>query len=297
MTKLIKDGDFATPYGGGTYTRYFLGQSFGPWKVAKGSIDLIGGTWQSPTPGGGSVDLDGTNPGAISQKLKLTAGNYRLTFDLSGNPDGSPATKTVEVTVGTADQIFTYTIGGNSHANMNYSPESLNFTTTGVTTVSFSSLDSSSSAYGPVIANIALTHVDEIPNGETLVFGSPVSTNETVSFLGSGTLELDDAPAFRGSVLGFGAGDTIDLGDINFAPLRARGVTAPDLEVSFTDNSTNTGGALKVSDGANDARIALIGQFAANFAESPAPGYAGFVLADDGKGHTAVTYIATPPSS
>src|SRR5271165_2494437 len=74
---LVMDGDFGSPSGGSRYVTYHNGASIGPWLVGMppqdvhvtGSVDLVGGYWQAPTAGGGSVDLDGNNPGTISQTL------------------------------------------------------------------------------------------------------------------------------------------------------------------------------------------------------------------------------------
>jgi len=174
-TNLVSDGDFSNPYGG-VYTTYFsngsgAGASFGPWTVTSGSVDLIGTYWQSPSgPGGGSVDLDGDAPGAISQSLSLSAGSYVLTFDLSGNPDGQPTTKTVDVTVGSASQSYTYTIGTNTHANMQYTVETLDFTATGPTTLTFASQDSNS-PYGPAIGAVDVTAVPEASTWALMLVG------------------------------------------------------------------------------------------------------------------------------
>jgi choice-of-anchor C domain-containing protein len=168
-TNLVSDGDFSSPYGGPGFTTYFNGQSFGPWNVqavggySNGGVDLIGGYWQAPNsvPGTDSVDLDGDNPGLIFQTVSWTAGDtYKLSFDLSGNPDGGPSTKTVLVEVGNAFNIYTYTIGSNTHSNMMYSPETLTFKASGTPDVLFESLDSNS-PYGPVIGNVSLTAVPE----------------------------------------------------------------------------------------------------------------------------------------
>jgi choice-of-anchor C domain-containing protein len=158
----VGDGDFSLPWGGGTFTTYAGGSTIGPWSVIGGSVDLIGGYWQSPTPGGGSVDLDGLHPGGVSQWLDLTAGSYRLSFYLSGNPDGGYPTKTVDVSIGAIeDPLFTYTTGANSHTDMNYVWETLSFTTGGPTTLTFASEDAFSSPYGPVIGGVAVTAVPE----------------------------------------------------------------------------------------------------------------------------------------
>lgn len=167
---LIPDGDFSAPYGGGGFTTEFT--SFGPWTVTSGSVDLIGGYWQAPggVPNTGSVDLDGDSPGGISQTFALAPGSYDLTFDLSGNPDGSPATKTVDVSVNSASGVYQYTIGLNSHSNMLYLPESLAFTTTGSTTVSFTSVDVGT-PYGPVVGDISVTSVPEPASWALMLVG------------------------------------------------------------------------------------------------------------------------------
>ena len=81
---LVTDGDFSSPSGGPTFTTYAAGSSFDGWSVTSGSVDLIGGYWQAPTPGGGSVDLDGNAPGAISQSIATGTGEYTLWLPFDG---------------------------------------------------------------------------------------------------------------------------------------------------------------------------------------------------------------------
>jgi choice-of-anchor C domain-containing protein len=176
-TNLVVDGDFNSPWGG-VYTTYYAGSSFGPWNVTSGSVDLIGSYWQSPTAGGGSVDMDGNSPGAIDQTLNLTAGTYVLTFDLSGNPDGAPVTKTLDVSVGSASEVFTYTLGPDNHENnMLYTPESLIFTATGPTTLTFASGDVDS-PYGAAIGGVSVTAVPEPAAWSLMIAG--------LGFIGAG---------------------------------------------------------------------------------------------------------------
>jgi choice-of-anchor C domain-containing protein len=158
---VVLDGDFNNT--NPTYVDYKKGQSFGPWDVTKGTVDLVGGLWQSPSgpnvkQGGdnGSVDLDGISPGGISQALSgLVSGkSYTLTFDLSGNP--SPGTKTVDVSVGSGSQDFSFTSSTNTHNNMMYVEESLTFVAGSSNTLSFVSLDPSPSSQGPVIGDVSI---------------------------------------------------------------------------------------------------------------------------------------------
>jgi choice-of-anchor C domain-containing protein len=179
---LISDGDFnnSNP----SFQTIGAPSSFGPWTVTNGSVDLIGGYWQSPSgpnfPSGtnGSVDLDGNSPGAISQTLSLAAGSYELSFYLSGNPDGPPPTKQVGVSVGNQnDVVFAYTIGGNTHSNMNYELETLFFTVSGPTALTFASLDTyvvpgyGPTPYGPVIGGVDVSATPLPSTWSMLVIG------------------------------------------------------------------------------------------------------------------------------
>jgi uncharacterized protein DUF642 len=133
-----------------------------PWLVTGASVDLIGAFWQSPTgpsPTNGSVDLDGDAPGGVEQTIfGLTSGKtYTLSFSLSGNPDGAPATKSVDVSIGSVlDDNFTYTIGTNTHANMMYVLETVTFTAGASNTLSFASQDVGT-PFGPVIGGVSIS--------------------------------------------------------------------------------------------------------------------------------------------
>lgn len=152
---LVADGNFDSPSGGVNFTTYGNGASFGPWNVTGASVDLIGGYWQAPA-GAGSVDLDGDAPGGINQALILTSGKtYDLSFYLSGNPDGSPTTKSVTVSIGSLDETFTYTLAGNTHSNMMYQLETAQFVAGSTNTLAFTSNDFGS-PYGPVIGGVTV---------------------------------------------------------------------------------------------------------------------------------------------
>jgi choice-of-anchor C domain-containing protein len=155
----VQNGEFNNPWGGGSYTPYGTGGNFGGWNVDSGSVDLIGGYWQSATVGGGSVDLDGDSPGAISQSLTTGTGTYKLTFSLSANPDNGLSTKSVRVSVADIVQDFSYTLtGANNHGNMNYSVHSIVFNAVGAVSLAFASL-SNSGPYGPVISGVSVSAV------------------------------------------------------------------------------------------------------------------------------------------
>jgi hypothetical protein len=178
---LVVDGNFDNPSGGGGFVTYGPGQvagsDFGPWHVNSGSVDLIGGYWQSPSgPSGGSVDLDGNfQAGSISQTFNVpTAGLYNLSFALAGNPDGGTGLKTVLVTLATSSNTYFFTVtNADTHNNMGYVQEVLpNIFLGGPTAkLTFASQDAATSAFGPVIGEVNVSGVPEPSTWAMLIIG------------------------------------------------------------------------------------------------------------------------------
>jgi choice-of-anchor C domain-containing protein len=141
------------------------------WTVVSGSIDWIGDYWPGSDPASPpsrSLDLNGLEPGAISQAFDTTLGNtYHVTFDLSGNPDcGSPAkTLTVNATGGSTD-TYSFDVGsvGNTRSDMMWAPQTYSFVATGPqSTLTFTST-TTGTACGPALDNVAVTEtVAETP--------------------------------------------------------------------------------------------------------------------------------------
>ncbi|RXT45864.1 hypothetical protein B5V01_13620, partial [Mesorhizobium erdmanii] len=109
-----------------------------------------------------------------------------------------------------------------------------------------------------------------IGNLSKLEFGAASSTDVTFGQNAAGTLELDDSFDFSGRIGGISNDDKLDLNDILFGT----GTT-----VSY-QASQDGSGTLTVTDGTHGAALHLLGSYDAN----------GFKLADDGQGHTVVTY-------
>ncbi|AZO33054.1 adhesin [Mesorhizobium sp. M1B.F.Ca.ET.045.04.1.1] len=110
-----------------------------------------------------------------------------------------------------------------------------------------------------------------IGNLSKLEFGAASSTDVTFAQNAAGTLELDDSFDYSGRISGITNDDKLDLNDILFGT----GTT-----VAYQASQDGSGGTLTVSDGAHNATLHLLGAYDAN----------GFKLADDGQGHTVVTY-------
>ncbi|HEY3537548.1 MAG TPA: Ig-like domain-containing protein, partial [Trinickia sp.] len=123
--------------------------------------------------------------------------------------------------------------------------------------------------HGDVTGNGAAT----ISGAATLEFGGASATNTAFSDGAAGTLQLDRAESFSGSVSGFTTGDKLDLADVLYSD---------HTTLSFTANDAGTGGTLTVSDGVHTAQVAMQGNLSSG----------GFQLAQDQSGGTLVTYIA-----
>jgi choice-of-anchor C domain-containing protein len=168
---LIDNGTFAAPScASPTFCTYHPGDTnITGWSISGDSVDLITGYWQAPPGGGNSVDLDGNGQGAVASSSFATTngGEYTLSFELSGNPDGTLGPHTVQVDVDGTIQDFTYNTATeqNSHGNMKWLAESMTFTAnTALSSLTFTSLDSAGSTYGPVIGDVDV----EVPEPGTM---------------------------------------------------------------------------------------------------------------------------------
>jgi hypothetical protein len=112
---------------------------------------------------------------------------------------------------------------------------------------------------------------------EAEIFG-PSSQNVSFATGANGTLMLDAATAYSGTVWGLAPGDTLDLSNLSYGT---------NMTAGFSEGAT--GGVLSVSNGVDTANIALYG----NFTNSA------FTLASDGYGGTTVVdplVISATPS-
>lgn len=161
-----------------------VGQSFGQtipsgvalpgWTILYNSVDRVVNTYWQASDGDYSLDLNGTGAvgsamcltgcwSAISQTFATVAGaSYLLSFDLSGNPDGPPTTKSLFVNVvsgagGGGSWFDVFDTTGISKAAMGWTTINHAFTAMAdLTTLQFFSLTDSSSQFGPVIDNVAV---------------------------------------------------------------------------------------------------------------------------------------------
>jgi choice-of-anchor C domain-containing protein len=177
------NGSFETGTNPGVFTTLGVGSTaITGWTVTAGTIDYIGTYWTA-ADGTRSVDLSGNGPGAISQTFDtLQNQNYQVIFNLAGNPDGGPVTKTLGVSInGGAPATFTFNTTGATKATMGWVTRFLNFTSnnSGSTTLVFSSLDNPGTAYGPALDNVRIAN-----------FGAATPEPGTWFLIGSGLITI-----------------------------------------------------------------------------------------------------------
>jgi hypothetical protein len=98
-------------------------------------------------------------------------------------------------------------------------------------------------------------------------------SGQTITFSGASadTFKLDSAQGFTGTIVGLATGKTIDLANVSFST------------ATFAYSGNTTSGVLTVTDGTIQTSIKLTGNYT----------QANFSLANDGSGHTDVTYNGT----
>jgi choice-of-anchor C domain-containing protein len=150
--KTLKDGD-----------KSITGWAVGVTGPSGGEIDYVGTYWQA-SDGKRSLDLNGEIPGAIGTDFATTVGTeYKILFDMAGNPDGGPTVKTILVNLissGTGkgvhhdfDGEFMFDTTGKTRANMGWVTKSFTFTASGTTEdLGFASV--TTGPYGPALDNV-----------------------------------------------------------------------------------------------------------------------------------------------
>ncbi len=144
------------------------------WTILPDGIDWIGSLWQA-SDGNRSLDLSAANSGGIMQTLTgFTAGKqYRITFDLSGNPDGGNSLKGLMVSAtggGVANYFYDTAAEGNMPADMRYKTFTYVFTASGpIQDVQFRSLENN--PYGTVLDNVSISLVPEPATWGLMVAG------------------------------------------------------------------------------------------------------------------------------
>jgi hypothetical protein len=135
------------------------------------------------------------------------------------------------------------------------------------------------SGAGGLVVNSALTGGGnaKISGSSSLEFGAASDAEVSFDTGATGTLKLDRAGAFIGTVAGFAGYNAIDLADL---------VDGDQATIGYAATANNSGGTLTLGDAAqtHSVSLALLGQYAAA---------SDFAVASDGHGGTRVT-LADP---
>jgi len=179
----ITNGSFEIGTDPGSYTTLNSvdSTSITGWTVGSGSIDYIGSYWQA-SDGNRSLDLTGVAKGSIFTTITdLIVGTaYKVYFDLSGNPDGQPANKKLDVTLAnpltTENYNYNVVTAGNSHADMKWVTYVLDFVATSSTSVlTFAAGNGGGNGaaccYGPALDNVRIAAVPVPAGGVLLLTG------------------------------------------------------------------------------------------------------------------------------
>jgi choice-of-anchor C domain-containing protein len=173
---IVTNGSFeatlAYPHPGGSFATLSAGSTaIEGWTVTGHSVDWIYDYWV-PSDGSYSIDLNGLGLGGLtaSTLLSTSVGQvYRVSFDMAGNTDGLPQTKTLLVTVDSFLPVsFTFDTAGKSRTNMGWVTNTFTFTATSTTTsLSFASGSGGPDPfYGAALDNV---RVDPVPEPGTLL--------------------------------------------------------------------------------------------------------------------------------
>ncbi len=133
------------------------------WTVDTGSVDWIGTYWVS-FDGLRSVDLNGNEPGSLSQHLATTPGyDYTVDFRMAGNSTCGTAIKTLDVSAGAdGSGSFSFDTTGMSNSSMGWAAKSFSFTaSTADTLLTLSSTTAGSC--GPALDLVTLTETAPPP--------------------------------------------------------------------------------------------------------------------------------------
>ena len=173
---VVQDGQFTASGLTSGFKTYSKGQKFGAWTVIEDSVDLKATYFQAPPGGGNSVDLSGSRSGRIEQTVTVPEGvEYTLEFQLSGNWDGSPLTKNMDVYIDgkkVRDVNITKPAGW-SRQNMKWQTVTIPYVGTGKPVKLMFDSDATS-AWGPVIGDVKLMDPDPLSSAPKALATVPV---------------------------------------------------------------------------------------------------------------------------
>src|SRR3989338_4855397 len=128
------------------------------WTVVSGNIEIIGTYWDAYHESR-SIDLSGSQAGAISQEITTIPGHdYQVQFYMAGNPEGTQGDKTMLVDVGGVPTLYVFNTAGKGNRDMGWVLKSFEFTADGpTTTLTFTS--TVNTVFGPALDNVVVEEI------------------------------------------------------------------------------------------------------------------------------------------
>jgi len=169
-TLFIVNGSFEYPGSvSKKWTTHFTGDmSVDGWVVGSGSVDRVRDVQFEASDGSYSVDLDGSSVGSIYQDIVgLVVGkNYKVSFDMAGNPQGGPLVKQLIVSAGDESKTFTFDTSGRSGNAMGWVTHEFSFSAESETErLMFSSMTSEENKLFEATAEGVRVEIPIISNG------------------------------------------------------------------------------------------------------------------------------------
>lgn len=155
--KLV-DGGFESPaIHPSVFQSYSAGENVGSWQVTAGSVELIHNSFWQAAEGEQSLDLNGFEPGTISQNVATSPLTmYQVSFALAGNPDHQGLVTGALKANGETIKNFSFDTTGMTKSSMGYVTQKATFLATGQSTkLSFSSTTPDGPS-GAVIDNVRI---------------------------------------------------------------------------------------------------------------------------------------------
>ena len=155
---LVVNGGFDQGADPGGYKTFKQGDKFPGWTITKGSIDEIGTYFKCAHDR--CLDMSGNNNGGIRQTIATEAGkNYRLTFELSANPQCGDPKKTLRVTAGKDSKTFVVT----AKPTIPWTRRTWDFAADSDKTVLAFEATGKDSSCGPLLDSVSVTVVPDEP--------------------------------------------------------------------------------------------------------------------------------------
>jgi choice-of-anchor C domain-containing protein len=164
---LIKNGGFEEPACPPQVCEYPGGDSgdVPGWAVGGNSVDIVGAAYFQPAGGSQSLDLSGSAPGSVTQRVDTVKGAvYTLSWELAGNPVCGQPIKTMRVYwdgVLVADPKFDTET--HSTSDLGWQRHQLTVEATGATsTVKFADATTDRSLCGATLDNVSITKLPPV---------------------------------------------------------------------------------------------------------------------------------------